>query len=445
MSSFRKTFLWLLERSEADLTAVTILEAAAANRHYRGDIVKLLLERAKITKFPESVLIEAVSNSTSGMNTIRVLEEKFGQLSLTENLMAKCVYGARSETIDFLFSRVGTAQLTDKVLMSALSRSTFRPMFGTMFTYLPSPVYHTIAQKFFHIAITTRILALSARYSASDVFRFLWNRNRISPVPEEVVNAAAQNKDDTIMSYLLHEVDHVKVGNDTLMAIMANRNNGYTFFDLLIEQGLEADRTEGVPQTLLMNGGIKVKCQLPMPLLLSADLKVTEAMFRTCSSCGNKRLLEKLSMFCRLESTPEKWLDIARLYNAARTGDLELIQSLLKRGVELDVATPDGVTPLVMAARYKHETAAQLLLSAGALPDGGQNLKLSPLCSAAEFGRYDMVEILVNAGASLDFKDDRGQTPAMLAKSRGHIFVFKFLEQCRREQEARRKEILSSE
>ena len=428
--------LELLECSEVKVTAACLLEAAA-NLYHGGEVVKLLLTRAKITRFPEAVFIEAVSNVISGIDVILVLEGRFGQLKVTEQLLAKCVYRAKKETIDFLLSRVDTAKMTDNVLMSALSRPTPPPILD----YTTRSVHRTAAQKSFHIPITFQILALSARYSASDVFRFLWNRSRRSPVPEEVVNAAAQNENDTIMSFLLHEVDRVQIGNDTLMAIVANRKHGHTFFDLLIEQGLEADRTEGVPQTLLMNGGIKAKCQLPTPLLLSTDLKVTEAMFRTSASCGNERLLEKLSMFCGLESTPEKWLDIARLYNAAGSGDVDLLQTLLKRGVALDIATPDGVTPLVIAAGYRHEEATQLLLSAGALPDGGQNLKLSPLCRAAELDRYDMVKMLVNAGASLDFKDDRGQTPAMLAKSGGHILVFKYLEQCRREQKSRQREM----
>lgn len=426
--------LKLLECSETTLTAGFILEAAAANRYYGGDIIKLLLARAKITEIPEAVFSEAVSKNVGGMEVIVELEERFGPLNVTEKLMAKCFHRAGDETIKYLLSRVDPAQITDRVLMSALSHPAPHPIFGFIPHYLP----RIVAEKSFHIPITTRILVLSAHYTESGVFRFLWNRGRSSPVPEEVVNAAAQNEHigDTIMAFLLHKVDRVRVGSDTLMAIVANQEMGCNFFNLLIEQGLEADRTNSVPQTLLMNGGVRVKCQLPTPLLLSTDLKVTEAMFRTCASCGNERLLEKLSMFCRLESTPGRWLDIARLYNAARSGNVDLLETLLKRGVELDVPNPDGVTPLVIAALNQHGVAAQLLLSAGALPDGGPNLKSSPLCRAAEFNGYDLVKILVNAGASLDFEDDRGQTPAMLAKSSGNILVLKFLEQCRREQKS---------
>ena len=433
--------LKLLECSEAKLTAGPMLEAAAANRHYGGKIMKLLIARAKITEFPEAVYSEAVSNGVDGIEVILELEERFGQLDVTEKLMAKCVHRAGKGMIEYLLSRVDPGQITDSVLMSALSRPAPPPMGSPVARY----VHHILAEKSLHIPITTRILVLSARYTASNVFRFLWNRARVSPVPEEVVNAAAKNcyYSHTTMSFLLQEVDLVEIGNDTLMAIVTNRYNGHMFFDMLIEQGLEADKPEGVLKTLSMNGGVKAKCSHPTPLLLKKGLTVTEAMFRNCASCGNERLLEKLSSFCKLESTPEKWLDIARLYNAAERGNVDLLHTLLRCGVEPDVASPDGVTPLLVAARGQHEEAVDLLLSAGALPDGGPNLNSSPLCRAAELGRYDMVEILVNAGASLDIKDDRGRTPAMLAKSMGHIFIFKYLEQCMREQEARRQDMSS--
>ena len=149
-------------------------------------------------------------------------------------------------------------------------------------------------------------------------------------------------------------------------------------------------------------------------------------------------------MFCELENIPEKWLDVVRLYRAAESGDDVLLKVLLGRGVDPNVASPDGRTPLVVAAGWNYETAVQMLLSAGALPDGGPNLKRSPLCRAAHYGWIEMAKILVNAGASLDFKDEKGRTPSMIAKANGNILVFKYLEQCRKEQERRGSEASNS-
>lgn len=200
-----------------------------------------------------------------------------------------------------------------------------------------------------------------------------------------------------------------------------------------------------------MKGGIYVKSISSSRLKLSSDTKITEDMFKIAASYGNELLLERLSEFCGLESVPEEWLDIARLYNAASFCNKEQIRILLGRGVKPDVAGPDGETPLVEAVRwaefqreFNKEVAVQMLLSAGASPDGGPGLKSSPLCIAAEYGQYDMVKTLVNAEASINFRNSEGQTPAMIAISNGRILVFKYLDQCRVEQEKANRDIEES-
>lgn len=138
-----------------------------------------------------------------------------------------------------------------------------------------------------------------------------------------------------------------------------------------------------------------------------------------------------LAVFCQLERVPGKWLDTAQLYDAASRPIDGVLKSLLGRGVEPDVAGPDGETPLVEAAWGNKQGAVRKLLSAGALPDGGPTLKRSPSCRAAGYGHCEMAKILVDAGASIRFRDDWGETPAMLAKKEGRIRIFKHLEQHR--------------
>ena len=426
----------LLERSVAIATTGCLLEAAVSNWIYGGELVRLLITREKVTEIPEAVFIQAVG-SPCGMNIILVIEEIFGRIKLTESLMKKCVQRATPETIKFLLSRVDPMHMTEEVWTCALKNDSVRP----------EEVHRAVAEKSLHIVVTTETLVLAAQHVRLNSFRFLWSRCRRSSVPEDLTNAAAKNSRDfhSIMEFLLHEADSIEVGEATLIAFMANRGNALAIFDLLLEKCLQADTTDGVPETLLINGGIKVKCSSPKPLRISKGMKVTEEVFRTVACLGNERLLDRLSNFCGLENIPERWLDVVRLFSAAKSGDKGLLKVVLGRGVKPNVASPDGRTPLVAAAHWGRETVVQLLLSAGALPDGGPNLKHSPLCRAAGFGWIEMVKILVNAGASLDFKDEKGFTPSMIAKSNGQILVFKYLEQCRKEQERKGRETSDSQ
>ena len=417
--------LEILERSEIKRITGGLLKAAAANGSCGDELVRLLLARAEITEFPENVLVEAVGNYGNGTEVIQVLEETFGRISMTESLLAKCVLRAAPGTVELLLNRTDPAQITKEVLIGAMSNS----------GYVGQIVQRAVAEKSLHVPVTADVLRLAAEYGLVSLFRFFWNRYPRSSVQEDLIDAAARKYYYDTFKFLLDDVDCVEIGEETMKAIVANRHNAYTLFDLLLQQGLQADTTEGVPEILLMNGGIKVKCSSPTPLRLSSGMKVTEDLFRIAASGGNEGFLRTLSKFCGLKSTPEKWLDIAQLRNALSRDDIDLLKALIGRGVEPDVAAPNGETPLVVAVRNFNELAVQILLAAGALPDGGPMLKYSPLCEAAEYGEYDTVKALVNAGASLNFRDDKGRTPPMIAKENRWFRVFKYLEQCRAEQE----------
>lgn len=427
----------LLEHSEARVITGCLLEAAAANEICGGELLKLLLARADLTGFPEDLLIEAVGNGGNGIEVLLLLEENYGRIRMSEDLLVKCVRRAAPKTIELLLSRTDRTQITKEVLISALRCDS-------------DYITRGVAGKSLHVPITTDILEVAAEYSETDVFRFLWNRYRRSSVPESLINAAAKNlcpsgtDSPTQFEFLLHEADCVDIGEQTIIAIVGNTWHASSYFQLLLQRGLRADITAGGPNTLLMHGSIKIKCSSASPLKLSKDMKVTEDMFRIAASLGNEYLLEQLSKFCGLESTPERWLDIARLHNSAYWAQNDLLKTLIGRGSDPDVASPHGATPLVQAAWKGNEVGVQLLLSAGALPDGGPTLKYSPLCWAVAYGHYDVVKILVDAGASINFRDEEGRTPSMIAKQYRHFRVLKYLEERRIKQEGAGREVSES-
>ena len=429
----------LLERSEAKVFKGRLLEAAVSNSRYGGELVRLVITREKITEFPEAVFIQAVGSSC-GMDIFAVIEEIFGRIKLTESLMVKCVQRATARTIGFLLSRVDPVHMTEEVWTCALKNN----------SYSRAEVHRAVTEKSLHIFVTMEILVVAAQHAGLDLFRFLWSRGRRFSVREDLANAAAKHR-NYIMDFLLNEANYVEIGEETLKTMIAGRDYAHEHFDLLLEKGLKTDTTAGVPETLLINGGIKVTSSSPEPLRISKGMKVTEEVFRIAACVGDERLLEKLSRLCQLEEIPEKWLDVARLFKAAKLDDnfddvgLLILKDLLGRGVKPNVASPDGTTPLLEATWSECETAVQLLLSAGALPDGGPNVKRSPLCHAARYGLIEIAKMLVNAGASLAFKDEEGRTPSMIAKSHGEILVFNYLEQCRKEQKQKGRETSKSE
>jgi hypothetical protein len=73
------------------------------------------------------------------------------------------------------------------------------------------------------------------------------------------------------------------------------------------------------------------------------------------------------------------------LHYAATGPEPELVRLLLDKGAPVDARSPNGSTPLMMAARYGSDASVELLLARGADP----RLRNQRQLSAADFARMD--------------------------------------------------------
>ncbi len=86
-------------------------------------------------------------------------------------------------------------------------------------------------------------------------------------------------------------------------------------------------------------------------------------------------------------------------YAASHTGDtaLHILQQLLEHSAYIDAESPNGTTPLMMAARYGLSDAVALLLEAGADPSLKNQQGLTAVDFAREAGRDRDVQRLQRA------------------------------------------------
>lgn len=85
------------------------------------------------------------------------------------------------------------------------------------------------------------------------------------------------------------------------------------------------------------------------------------------------------------------------LHYAATGAHLDIMNTLLERHAYIDAESPNGTTPLMMAAQYGSPQAVKLLLEAGADPRLRNQLGLSALDFAQRASRVDAVELLAEA------------------------------------------------
>lgn len=153
------------------------------------------------------------------------------------------------------------------------------------------------------------------------------------------------------------------------------------------------------------------------------------------------------------------------IFEAAAVGDTARLKGhLLARPAAVNALSPDGWSPLHLAAAFANPDAvrtliehggdinqrsknaqhniplhaclalsknieiAELLLAQGADPDAKETGGFTPLIQAAVAGRRDLVDLLLSYGASAQTSCDWGKTPAVYARERGHNELAAYLE-----------------
>jgi ankyrin repeat protein len=96
--------------------------------------------------------------------------------------------------------------------------------------------------------------------------------------------------------------------------------------------------------------------------------------------------LVKLLIDKKAEVNKKGW---APLHYAAANGHDDIVQLLLDHSAYIDAASPNGTTPLMMAARGDHITTMQILLEAGADPRIKNQIGMTALDFAKHYQAKD--------------------------------------------------------
>ena len=108
--------------------------------------------------------------------------------------------------------------------------------------------------------------------------------------------------------------------------------------------------------------------------------------------------------------------------DAAMQHDRAAVQTLLKRGEDVNAAQADGMTALHWAASHGDAELAQLLIYAGANLRAATRINgYTPLFVASQYGHAAVIETLLKGGADAKAVSRSGSTPLMLAAASGRV------------------------
>jgi ankyrin repeat protein len=116
------------------------------------------------------------------------------------------------------------------------------------------------------------------------------------------------------------------------------------------------------------------------------------------------------------------------LHDAARSGYLDQLKTLLDSGASIEDRDGTKETPLISAALSGQTAVVEELIKRGADVMARNDRGLTPLHAAAYSGDFDSARLLVKAGAAVNDAEGKfGVTPLIVAAEENRIEIVEFL------------------
>ena len=112
---------------------------------------------------------------------------------------------------------------------------------------------------------------------------------------------------------------------------------------------------------------------------------------------------------------------------AAETGDLNTINELIAKGVDVNERDKGGRTALVIAVKNEHTSIVKALLATKIDIDAADNIGNTPLLQAIVRNYLGITKMLLDQKANVNIKDSNGFSPLMQAAGAGNLEVTKLL------------------
>jgi ankyrin repeat protein len=142
---------------------------------------------------------------------------------------------------------------------------------------------------------------------------------------------------------------------------------------------------------------------------------------------GNEGKVRSLLLKTIKINTPDKKTGETPLLRACELGNLEIVESLLDYGADINISDYIGKSPLLVACQHKNLEITKILLNRGAQVNVATCTGTTPLILACEWGNVEVVNMILDRGANVDRFDFLGSTALHFACRSDNVGVLKSL------------------
>ena len=245
-------------------------------------------------------------------------------------------------------------------------------------------------------------------------------RKPVDPKVRELIDAVRKRDIASVKAILKSAPEHVN-GRDGGGSTPLHHAAGFGTLEmmkLLIDGGAEVDAPNDRNSTPLhwaVSDGAKVRQLLEN----GADINAKTERQRTPLSLAAAMVFDIAPLKLLLDKGANP--NIASidgqtpLMYAARAGNLEAMELLLAKKAEPLAVAGSGAVALMAAAASRNAEAVKLLLEHGANVDAKTKRNETALSRAASRGAEDIVKLLLDEGAEVNIRDYQGHSPLLFA------------------------------
>ena len=221
------------------------------------------------------------------------------------------------------------------------------------------------------------------------------------------------------------DTDNLKIFNRTLLSLVCTEGNCENLKKLLIHGSNPNQETSNKRQPIItaaLAGHIDI-----IKILISHGANINYKMRGVCTplliavSKNNFELVDE--MIGKMKADPNLSDDkgITPMFIAASKGFNEIINILLKYGIDINCRMKGGCTPLLVAvSKNNFELVDEMIGKMKADPNLSDDKGITPMFIAASKGFNEIINILLKYGIDINCRMKGGWTPLLLAISNNH-------------------------